>query len=383
MMAKILFIDDDPNVLQAHQRAFRKRYEMDSATSGPEALNLLATRGPYAVIVTDLRMPGMTGTEFFLKAQERTPDTVRIMLTGHADQATAIDAVNRGHVYAFLTKPCNSDMLGMTIDNGIRHHQLITAERELLEKTLAGSIRVLTDILALQDPAAFGLAQTLRDRVRTFAEHRRIDRSWELEMGAMLAPVGLVTVPASVLAKLRGRQPLDTAEQEMLRRVPQIGAELLAHIPRLEPVSRIVLYQSKNFDGSGFPDDSVWGRDIPIGARVLRVLRDLLDLESTGLPHAEAAPILQQRPGVYDPVVLDSVLAFCDIMPQQVQPSRNAPAEMCVRELLVGQVLASDVETTGGILLVRAGTKISPLLLEKLKNFAKSSGIKEPFLVDR
>jgi len=380
MNARVLFVDDDTNILDAHQRNFRRRFEVSVAASGELGLAALKSGSPFAVVVADMRMPLMNGIQFLRKAQELAPDTVRIMLTGNADQQTAVDAVNKGHVYQFLCKPCPPEMLGLAVENAAQQHLLITAERELLQKTLAGSIRVMTEILSLQDPQSFGLGTALRDRVRAYAESHRIRNSWELEMGAMLSQIGFVTVPADAVRRLRAGQPLSDEEKKMIQRVPEIGARLLAKIPRLETVARIVLYQQKNYDGSGFPADSTATEDIPIGARLLRVLLDLHALDHEGVSREEAFRRLQLRAGCYDPKVLESVFVSFDVyFPAAAAPESSTP--VMARNLAVGQILSADVETQAGLMLVKRGTEISPLLLEKLQNFAASGDLREPVMI--
>lgn len=381
MSARILFVDDDSNILEAHRRNFRRRFDVAAVTTGEEGLSLLGSGDPFAVVVADMRMPIMNGIQFLRKAQEIAPDTVRIMLTGNADQQTAMDAVNRGHVFQFLCKPCPAEMLGLALENAVQQHFLITAERELLHKTLAGSIRIMTEILSLQDPESFGLGTALRDRVRAYAEARNIHDSWELEMGAMLSQIGFVTVPGTIVHRLRSRQPLTAADRAVIERVPEVGAGLLAQIPRLETVSRIVLYQQKNFDGSGFPADSVANEDIPVGARLLRILRDVHELEMEGVPRDEVLHRLKLRTGCYDPKVLESVLVSLDIYFPITETRDIPPTAVMLRHLLVGHVLAADVETSDGLLVVKSGTKVTPLLMEKLRNFAASAGLREPLCI--
>src|SRR6266481_5372243 len=130
MSAKILCVDDEANVLEAYQRNLRKRFSIDTALGGEAALALIGSQGPYAVIVADMQMPGMNGVEFLTLAREKAPDTVRIMLTGNADQKTAVEAVNKGQIFQFLNKPCPPEMLGTALANGVRQYSLITAERE-------------------------------------------------------------------------------------------------------------------------------------------------------------------------------------------------------------------------------------------------------------
>ena len=158
MTEKILCVDDEPNVLQACRRQLRKRFHIETADGGEQALQAIAGQDPYAVIVSDMRMPGMDGIQFLARAKELTPNSVRIMLTGNSDQQTAIEAVNEGNIFRFLTKPCPAESLAKAIAAGVEQYRLVTAEKELLEKTLRGSIKVLTEVLSLVNPTAFGRA---------------------------------------------------------------------------------------------------------------------------------------------------------------------------------------------------------------------------------
>ena len=162
MPDKVLFVDDEMNVLSAFRRHLRHDYEVETATSGAEALELCETKGPFAVVVADMNMPGMDGVSLLSEIKQKYPDTIRIMLTGNATQKVAIDAVNEGSIFRFLTKPCPPEILQQVLEAGTRQYQLVTAEKELLEKTLSGSIRMLTDMLSLTNPLAFSLSSRLR-----------------------------------------------------------------------------------------------------------------------------------------------------------------------------------------------------------------------------
>jgi response regulator RpfG family c-di-GMP phosphodiesterase len=380
MNRRVLCVDDDPNVLAGIQRNLRKRFEIQTASSGPEALALLQNHGPYAVVLVDMQMPEMNGVQVLEHARRISPDSVRIMLTGNSDQETSVDAVNRGQIFRFLRKPCRPDELAAALDGGLMQYRLVTGERELLESTLNGSIKVLTDVLAAMDPQSFGRAQHLRHRVQRYAESIEIAEKWELELGAMLAPIGYIAVPASTMQKARECASLTQNEVEMLARIPEIGAKLLSNIPRLQGVANIIYYQRKNFDGSGFPDGDVAGKAIPLGARLLRILGDLLDLTARGVPEAEALVRLQQYSGLYDPEVLATLLAKLAQESLASESPHNARV-VKISDLRLGLILACDIFTAQGVLLITSGNPITPVLLERIRNFAKIGGIKEPILV--
>jgi DNA-binding NtrC family response regulator len=132
MLHKILFVDDDPFVTEALKRMLRKEpYAMLSADSAGQALDLLS-REPVDVVISDEIMPGMRGSDFLAIVFQKHPDTVRIILTGHANLETAVRAINDGHVYRFLTKPCNEFELILTLRQAIQHNELAVESRRLL-----------------------------------------------------------------------------------------------------------------------------------------------------------------------------------------------------------------------------------------------------------
>ena len=115
MNHRILLVDDDPNILQGYQRQLHKHVDIETAQNGIAGLKSLKEKGPFAVIISDLRMPGMDGIAFLAEAREQSPDSVRVMLTGHADLEAAINAVNKGNIFRLLTKPCPAENLLQTV----------------------------------------------------------------------------------------------------------------------------------------------------------------------------------------------------------------------------------------------------------------------------
>ncbi len=382
MSSKILCVDDDANILTGIQRNLRKQFDIDTAVGALAALKIVENSGPYAVIVADMQMPGMNGVEFLNIVRQKYPDTVRVMLTGNADQKTATEAVNRGQIFQFLNKPCPPEKLADVLNGGIKQYRMVTAERELLENTLNGSVKVLMEILSLSDPASFGRGQTVRDQARPIAQLMQVPTTWELELAAMLCPIGCVSLPAELNQKARIGLDLTGAEKDIIARVPQVGHDLLSKIPRLESVARIILYQNKNFDGSGFPADSVKGTEIPIESRIIRVLADLAHLESKKSARFKGLEFLREQKGVYDPQVMDAVGRYFELATKTDAAAQKAPLALEVPDLHAGLVLTADIRTKQDILLVGAGTRLTPLILERLRNFASLEGLKLPIYVE-
>lgn len=368
MTESVLFVDDEANVLSAISRQLRKTFDVHTALGGEAGLEVIEKDGPFAVVISDMRMPGMDGIEFLKKVREACPETVRIMLTGNADQQTAINAINEGAIFSFHNKPCPPDQLANAVEMGISQYKLITAERTLLERTLAGSIKVLTDVLSILDPEAFSKSAKPQEYARTIAGEMGASRSWELNIAVMLSRIGQIALPAETVTKLRSGRDLTKAEQEMVARIPETGRNLIGNIPRLERVSEAIYYQNKEFDGGGFPEDGPSGEEIPLAGRILKVVNDLTEAEAREGTVQAAFAMLEAHPLRYDPKILDIVRA--KLLPQEDGDAGETalkPIEVPTYLIRAGDRLASDIRTTDGTLLLAAGMEISQIDLERLR----------------
>lgn len=364
---RVLFVDDEPDLLAALVRNLRsEHFELATASSGIEALRVLRDQGPFAAIVSDLRMPEMDGVALLQAARKLFPDTVRVLFTGQPDMERAIAAVNEGEIFRFMTKPCARVTMALALKGAVQQHQLLTAERVLLEQTLRGSIKALTEILALTNPLAFGRASRLRQSMTSLVSAMGIPLDWHLEVAAMLSQIGWVLLSPATLEKVYAREPLSDAEQETVRRLPEVVEEILNNIPRLEPVREILRYQNKHFDGGGFPADGVSGDAIPWGARALKVVLDLDELESQGQTASLAFDTMRGRIGRYDPAILETLAEF-----RKSEP-RAEVRELPLHRLQAGMVLAQDVRTSKGMLFIARGQEVTPSLLARLRNLSQS-----------
>ena len=361
---RVLFVDDEPDLLSAMVRNLRKwPYRISTSARGPEALDLLRNGEPFAAIVCDLRMPEMDGVAVLACACEIAPDTVRILFTGTPDIDHAVAAINKGSIFRFITKPCPTALMALTLNAAIEQHRLITAERVLLEDTLRGSIQALLDILAVTSPMAFGCARLIRQSVGRLAVDLGVRDRWQVEVAAMLSEIGSVILPAATLERVYQGQPLSDPEQAMVKRMPGVVAQVLGNIPRLEPVLEILQYREKGFDGSGPPAGGLMGEAIPWGARALKVVADIDVLERHGLSAALAFDTLRGRLGRYDPEILEALARIRNSAPQ------SRVSELQLPLLSAGMILAQDVRAETGVLVVARGQELTPGLLAKLHNF--------------
>jgi response regulator RpfG family c-di-GMP phosphodiesterase len=373
--ARVLFVDDEPNVLNGIRRSLRNDFDIHTAASGKEALQILEGDEPFGVVVSDCRMPEMDGIELLQRCSKVSPQSVRIMLTGNLDQETAVKAVNTGDVFKFLNKPCEADALKQVIGQAVRQYELVTAEKELLEKTLKGSIKVLADLLAIVKPEAFGRTARLRRKVRDVSKHIDGARLWELDAAALLSQLGCINVAPEILDKVQRGDVLSEREATDFAAHPLLGAELIGRIPRLGRVANIILYQNKNYDGTGFPLDDVAKDEIPLEARVLHAVLLHDELRQQGRSEAAILDKLKRTPDQVDPRVLEALVKAADLS-DTADVIRVLPSE-----LVLGMVVDEDVRTRAGLLLVGKGQEVTEAVIQRLQGYAMRVGITEPFRV--
>ncbi|MEA2639519.1 MAG: hypothetical protein QOF51_913 [Chloroflexota bacterium] len=375
--ATILMVDDEPNLLAGLTRILGRHFKVTTAVGGPAGLEAIERAGPFEVVVSDMRMPGMDGATFLGHVRRMTPDTTRMLLTGQTDIQSAIAAVNEGQIFRFLSKPCDSTVLVKSLEAAAEQYRLVTSERVLLEQTLLGSIKALTEVMALADPLAFGRATRAQQYVSQLADGLESKDRWQLDVAAMLSQIACITLPRETQAKVYYGRALTDGEQVLVDRLPAVASKLLANIPRLEPVRQILTYREKRFDGSGQPRDSVRGEQIPWGARVLKIVLDFDVLQSQGLSAQVAMDALRGRLGWYDREILETFAAL-----RGATARSNEVREISIREVSSGMVFVDDVKTTSGTLLIARGHEISPELLERIRNLSRNTEIAEPVLVE-
>jgi response regulator RpfG family c-di-GMP phosphodiesterase len=376
MATDILIIDDDLNLLAAMKRQLRGRFPLRTVEGGEAAIaHLKETQEPPAVIVCDMRMGGIDGVETLRQAKDLAPDAVRLMLTGNADMQTAIDAINNGSIFRFLTKPCPPAILEAGLEAALEQHRLITAERELLEKTLAGSIKVMMDLLAMTYPQGYSRATRIRKWVRKLNTSANMPHRWQLDIAAMLAPMGMMSLPDEILSKIHRGTPLTDAELRFYERVPELARDIISNIPRLQGVAQIVYLQSRGFDGSGFPEDGPTGVEIPIDARILKILNDLSEISKGMNPTAIDFAVLEVNASHYDMALFRKIKATLETLVS----SKKKTLQTAV--LLPGMDLAEDVLGKGGRLILSGLTPLSETHIERLRTLAKLKLIPDAIVV--
>ncbi|MCR9200365.1 MAG: response regulator [Planctomycetaceae bacterium] len=366
MSSRVLLVDDDPNILAGYRRHLRRKYELETAECPLQGLEMIQSQPEYAVILSDMQMPKMSGAELLQHARSIAPNSVRLMLTGNADQQTATSAINDGAVFRFLNKPCPPDDLIAAINAGIDQYQLITAERSVLEETLKGSVDVLTDILSIVNPVAFSRAKRMHDYVSRFCEHLSVEKQWELQVAAMLSQLGKVTIPEDVLAKCEADEPLARQEQAMIDNQHTVAAEMLSRIPRMEGVCELIGGQSDMLQ-------SVGGH-VSREHQILNAAGRLEQEHARSGNVAEAVVELRQNGGVYDE-------EFIAALESVVQSLPSSTRSITLRELQRGMKLAAPLKTLQGQVLLGSGQEISAATYARLQNYVGNVDVAEPITV--
>lgn len=363
-LVKILCVDDESHIIEGLSLHLRREYVVTAAHSGIEGLAALKDKGPFAVVLSDMRMPGMDGASFLAKVREQAPDTVRMLLTGNTDQQTAIAAVNDGQIFRFLTKPCPPDQLRLAFKAAAEQHRLITAERVLLEQTLHGSIKTLVDVLSLTNPLSFGRAMRVKQHVSELADKLGLTERWQVEVAAMLSQLACITLPPETVEKLYYGQPLSEPEKETVNRLPHVTEQLLGNIPRLEAVRAMLAKAAKQYHHNDAPAEDGEKLLIARGAHMLKVVLDFDALETQGNPTELAIDTLRGRSQNYDAVTLEAFAAIrCGGAPKD--DVRELPLT-AVRE---GMVLAEDLKMSNGTLLAARGYEVTTSFVERARHF--------------
>jgi response regulator RpfG family c-di-GMP phosphodiesterase len=363
---RLLCVDDEPMVLEALRDVLRRSFDVRIQSNPVEALAMLR-REPkgYAVVLSDMRMPEMPGSVFLREARRCAPTAVRMLLTGYADSAAAAQAVNDGQIFRFLTKPCEPAELKRACAGALAKHRMDVAERELLEQTLHGAIKALTEVLSLASPAVFGRSARLKELTGSLARAAGSGDAWEIEVASMLVNLGAVTLPETTAEKLHTGVALTAEEVGMAARVPGITGRILASIPRLEGVREIIAQHTKRFDSG----------DLPEGARMLRIAADYATLENEGAEAFLALETMRGRAGVYDPELLETFARTVGVRTHSLDV-----AEVRLAGLEAGMRLVQDARARDGRLLIARGNLVTAELLERLGNFPPGH-VNEPLRV--
>lgn len=362
-MEKILIVDDEKNLLAGLERQLRGTYDIVTAEGGEIGLRAIKEDGPFAVIVSDMRMPEMNGIQFLVKASKLSPDTVRMMLTGNADLQTAMHAVNEGNIFRFLTKPCQKATMEWALTDAIKQYRLVTAEKELLEKTLKGSLRVMIDLLELVNPIAFSKSSRIRDYMRQVAVSLGVSKVWEFELAGLLSQIGCIAIPVDTLEKVYAGGILSKSEEVMFREHPELAEQLLVRIPRLKKVAEMIGKQLMTIDEHNVPRHTLLEKPEVLGGLSLKAVTAFDTSVSQGQSMEQAISELKKHKSAYHPIILKAIET---LNPIKVEIATRVVDIMALNNTMV---LAEDIHTTQDVLIAADGQQVTTSMRALLKNY--------------
>lgn len=358
----LLIVDDDANVLSAFRRSIGRKWNLVTAQGGPAAITIVKEKGPFAVIITDMQMPGMNGVEFLEAVRPLAKDSVLMMLTGNVDQTTAAQAINRGHVFRFLNKPCSPETMDAAIAAGMRQYELVTAERVLLRETLAGSIRLLTDAMTLSRPSLAVATASVRVSTQRIANKIGLSADWRLPIAASLSLLGF--------AVMRDLSDQAMFEDANLSECAKAGAKLLHHIPRLAQVSEIVAQSSDDTPFHALSASSA----VALPARVLHVAIDIERVRRGACRPGDITGPLQQD---QSPVAEQVLIVVEELLKESSATTKPAAeyqsGKVPVGKLREGMQLLDDIIAQDGRTVLARGYELTTLTIERLHSYARAS----------
>jgi len=312
----VLFVDDEPMVLRSIERVFMNSPHRIMTTGDVDEALGIVTREPVAVIVSDQRMPKMQGIELLEQVKRISPSTVKILLTGYADLATAVRAINSGEVFRFIHKPWDDADLAKLVEDALSRFDLY--------RSLAGAdeamLLAIAETIELKDPLTQGHCKRVARYARQMAERLNIaaDSMRRIHAGAWLHDCGKIGVPESVLNYAGA---LDEPAMRMIRNHPQWGAEVVRLAAMGTEIINIVWCHHERYDGGGYPR-GLRGEDIPLEARIVAIA-DMYDAVTSDRPyrarrtHVEALQILRQEQGrALDPDLTELFIGMLGTEPE-------------------------------------------------------------------
>lgn len=409
----ILIVDDEPIVLAAlKETLLREHYDVVATNSPAQALDILHQR-QFTVIISDHRMPEMTGLEFLVEAKKIQPQTSRILITAVLSLPTIIDSINKGEIFRFLAKPWLREELTATVKNAVQRYELVNHNQQLqvetadlnvrlaeANRTLEGQVRALEQqkialdranaslgtnfgksldlvyrILNTYDPLLGNQIKTVTDICTKMAdtEYFTTEQKHVLRTSSWLYDIGLIGVSRELLRAFRTGQALGENEQIIIRNHPIYGQALASFVDTLTTVGDTIRAHHERWNGTGFPD-GLKGETIPWTARCLAVAVAYVD---SGLPKEQAIEyILSESGSGFDPEAVRLFLKVTHLiqLPRQVK-------EIMLEELSPGMMLANGIYNPHGLLLIGEGQELTPAMIAKIRNYSQMHQITQQLLV--
>jgi response regulator RpfG family c-di-GMP phosphodiesterase len=415
----ILFVDDEANILSSLKRLFRPAgYRIFTAEGGVQGLEILE-RESVDLVVSDMRMPEMNGAQFLEKVRERWPETVRILLTGYAEIGATIDAINKGQIYRYVSKPWDDNEIALTVRQGLQQKMLereklrleeltrkqndelkdlnahleekvlarteevrqtmgfLETAHEKLKKSFITSVRVFSNLIEMNNPQKTGHSRRVAELARTIAQNMGMSATevQDTFVAGLLLDIGKIGLPDRLVDRpLHG---LNADERNEVLKAPAKGEMALMALEQLHGSAKLIRSHRERFDGTGYPDHLV-GLAIPLGARILALAEDYdTTLMGTSfvkpLKPTEAMLFIQDGRGKrYDPMVVDTFLKEL----ARLQAASADPSELVLRsgQLIPGMVISRELIGHTGDMLLSKGHVLTEQIIDQIRGFERMDG---------
>jgi len=329
MTYKLLLVDDEVDNLQLLQRTFRRKYELITATSGEEALNLFE-QNEVDLVISDHKMPGMDGVDLLKEVYNRYPDTIRILITAYTEPNILINAINTGKIYRYIKKPWSPEEVTSVVESAIEILKLNKENQELVKnfkELFAGTIQAITEALDAKDSFTYGRSKRVSFISILTAKNLGLsdEELSKIELAGLLRDIGMIGVPEHILNKPSNLTP---EEFEIIKNHVQQGVKILEDIKQLDSVLEIIKYHHERYDGNGYPN-KIKGEDIPIGARIISVADAYDGMVSDrayrkGLSMTEAVERIKASSGTqFDPKVVNAFLEIIEYAAEELKKHNN------------------------------------------------------------
>lgn len=415
--ATLLFVDDESNILASLKRLFRPLgYRIFTAEGGAQGLEILA-RETVDLVISDMRMPEMNGAQFLEKVRAGWPDTIRILLTGYAEIGATIDAINKGQIYRYISKPWEDNDITLAVKQALvlkllerEKHRLeeltlsqnialknlnatleervkarteevrqtmgfLEMAHEKLKKSFITSIRVFSNLIEMREGRMAGHSRRVADQARTLAQGMGMKEAevQDVFLAALLHDVGKIGLSDRLMEK--PFSSLTSEERTEVVKHPAKGESALMALEQLQGAAKYIRGHHERFDGLGYPD-GLAGFAIPLGARILALANDYDSVQlgtilNKHLTQNEALAYIQEgRGNRYDPAVVDT---FLGKVTKQTTELTDAVAELMLNstQLKPGMTLSKDMTGHDGNLLLSKDYVLDEQLISQIRNFER------------
>ena len=359
-LPKVLFVDDQDEVLEDIKVQVSDVCDPYGATTSEEGLEIFEKEGPFTVVVSDQILPGVDGADFLAQVIRRDPHVSTMLLTGHANYADAMTAVNDGHVFRLLEKPYSPATLRDAIIAGERQRDLMVAERVLLHETLVGAVNALTETLATVKPRFFGRAKRVKRLAGEIARYLEFPHPWQVETAAVFSQMASITLPEEEAENVFLRKRLRPQIIALVDKFPQVIDHLLGHIPRLEEVREIL----DCLFGNPLPYQKPGKEEVYQAFEILDAALEYDYLEVEGHDSEVIIGTLKAGSKKFNAEVIEAITQL-----QQKSKTRYVVNELPLDDLRVGMRLAEDLSLDTAMLVAPKGTDITKHFLQVLHNY--------------